>query len=185
MAQTPSECAHWSQSQLCLLRSVQENLHWHGQRRGNSKLQCLLAVSSTGYGTDTVGYRAMGPAVACWTEHEAILLHIFWGVFYRGNTLCLGCRSKKRRVEDVDDEHHGEFDANELRQHEEFTKVKNVDSVELGQYQMETWYFSPLPAEYNNCKVSQCRHSGQPGRISQMLVITCQATIADFLLESI
>ncbi len=62
-------------------------------------------------------------------------------------------RSKKRRIEDVDDEHHGEFDANELRQHEEFTKVKNVDSVELGQYQMETWYFSPLPAEYNNCKV--------------------------------
>ena len=53
----------------------------------------------------------------------------------------------------MDDEHHGEFDANELRQHEEFTKVKNVDSVELGQYQMETWYFSPLPAEYNNCKV--------------------------------
>lgn len=73
----------------------------------------------------------------------------------------------------MDDEHHGEFDANELRQHEEFTKVKNVDSVELGQYQMETWYFSPLPAEYNNCKVSQCRHSGQHGRISQMLVITC------------
>ncbi|CAL5225365.1 g8169 [Coccomyxa viridis] len=61
-------------------------------------------------------------------------------------------KSKKRRMEDVDDEHHGEFDANELRQHEEFTKVKNVDSVELGQYQMETWYFSPLPAEYNNCK---------------------------------
>ncbi len=63
-------------------------------------------------------------------------------------------RSRKRRAEEVDDEHHGEFDANELRQHEEFTKVKNVDSVELGQYQMETWYFSPLPAEYNNCKVS-------------------------------
>ena len=62
-------------------------------------------------------------------------------------------RSKKRRIEEADDEHHGEFDANELRQHEEFTKVKNVDSVELGQYQMETWYFSPLPAEYNNCKV--------------------------------
>lgn len=62
-------------------------------------------------------------------------------------------RSKKRRVEEVDDEHHGEFDANELRQHEEFTKVKNVDAVELGQYEMETWYFSPLPADYNNCKV--------------------------------
>ena len=71
-------------------------------------------------------------------------------------------RSKKRRVEDVDDEHHGEFDANELRQHEEFTKVKNVDSVELGQYQMETWYFSPLPAEYNNCKVRRPPNAAVP-----------------------
>lgn len=96
----------------------------------------------------------------------------------------MGCRSKKRRVEEVDDEHHGEFDANELRQHEEFTKVKNVDSVELGQYQMETWYFSPLPAEYNNCKVSQCSHSVQDEQFSCLLVITCQARIADFLLAS-
>lgn len=63
-------------------------------------------------------------------------------------------RSKKRRAaEDVDDEHHGEFDANELRQHEEFTKVKNVNAIELGRYVMETWYFSPLPAEYNGSKV--------------------------------
>ena len=53
----------------------------------------------------------------------------------------------------MDDEHHGEFDANELRQHEEFTKVKNVNAIELGRYVMETWYFSPLPAEYNNSKV--------------------------------
>ena len=52
----------------------------------------------------------------------------------------------------MDDEHHGEFDANELRQHEEFTKVKNVDAIELGRYAMDTWYFSPLPPEYYNCK---------------------------------
>ncbi len=54
----------------------------------------------------------------------------------------------------MEDEHHGDFDPNELRQHEEFTKVKNVDKIELGRYQLETWYFSPLPPEYNNCKVS-------------------------------
>lgn len=55
--------------------------------------------------------------------------------------------------DELEDEHHGDFDPNELRQHEEFTKVKNVDKIELGRYQLETWYFSPLPSEYNNCKV--------------------------------
>jgi len=55
--------------------------------------------------------------------------------------------------DELEDEHHGDFDPNELRQHEEFTKVKNVDKIELGRYQLETWYFSPLPPEYNNCKV--------------------------------
>ena len=67
-------------------------------------------------------------------------------------TLQLLRRSKKRRLEEEADEHHGEFDANALREHEEFTKVKNVEMVELGRHTMETWYFSPLPAEYSNCK---------------------------------
>ncbi len=68
------------------------------------------------------------------------------------NTRRRARRSKKRRVEEEADEHHGEFDANALREHEEFTKVKNVEVVELGRHTMETWYFSPLPAEYSNCK---------------------------------
>ena len=44
------------------------------------------------------------------------------------------------------DEHEG-MDASSLREHEEVTKVKNVGFLELGRYQMETWYFSPLPKE--------------------------------------
>lgn len=44
------------------------------------------------------------------------------------------------------DEHEGLDDA-ALREHEEVTKVKNVAFVEFGPYQMETWYFSPLPKE--------------------------------------
>ncbi|KAK9839708.1 hypothetical protein WJX81_007330 [Elliptochloris bilobata] len=64
-----------------------------------------------------------------------------------------GKGSKKRRMDEEADEHHREFDANALREHEEFTKVKNVETVELGRHTMETWYFSPLPAEYSNCKV--------------------------------
>ena len=94
-------------------------------------------------------------------------------------------RSKKRRMEDVDDEHHGEFDANELRQHEEFTKVKNVDSVELGQYQMETWYFSPLPAEYNNCKVGLPLNAAALARHSAKACWRCMQKLSGALLQMV
>ena len=65
------------------------------------------------------------------------------------------CRAKlkRKREEEHDDEDHSMFDANALKEHEEFTKVKNVEIIELGKYEMETWYFSPLPEEYRDCKV--------------------------------
>ena len=44
------------------------------------------------------------------------------------------------------DEHEG-MDEAQLKEHEEVTKVKNVAMLELGEYQMDTWYFSPLPKE--------------------------------------
>ena len=64
-------------------------------------------------------------------------------------------RNQKRKSDEMheEEEHHAEFDQNALREHEEFTKVKNVERIELGRYEMETWYFSPLPQEYNMCKV--------------------------------
>lgn len=55
--------------------------------------------------------------------------------------------------EEHDEEDHAIFDATQLKDHEEFTKVKNVEVIELGRYEMETWYFSPLPEEFRDCKV--------------------------------
>lgn len=52
-----------------------------------------------------------------------------------------------------DGEGHSDFDPNQLREHEEFTKVKNIGFIELGRFEMETWYFSPFPAEFNGTKV--------------------------------
>jgi histone acetyltransferase MYST1 len=34
------------------------------------------------------------------------------------------------------------------KEHEEITKVKNIQSIVLGKYEIETWYFSPYPEEY-------------------------------------
>jgi len=36
----------------------------------------------------------------------------------------------------------------EHEEHEEATKVKNVTRIQFGEWQMETWYFSPFPKEY-------------------------------------
>jgi len=47
------------------------------------------------------------------------------------------------------DEHEG-MDKASLREHEEVTKVKNVSEVQIGQYRMDTWYFSPIPKEMLN-----------------------------------
>lgn len=34
------------------------------------------------------------------------------------------------------------------KEHEEITRVKNIQFIELGQYEIETWYFSPYPGIY-------------------------------------
>lgn len=32
--------------------------------------------------------------------------------------------------------------------------MKNIAQIELGRHVMDTWYFSPFPPEYKDCKVS-------------------------------
>lgn len=34
------------------------------------------------------------------------------------------------------------------KEHEEITKVKNIECIELGRYEVTTWYFSPYPEEF-------------------------------------
>lgn len=42
---------------------------------------------------------------------------------------------------------HGE-DPTLEREHEEATKVKNIEKIVIGKWQVETWYYSPFPAAY-------------------------------------
>jgi len=37
------------------------------------------------------------------------------------------------------------------KEHEEITKVKNVNTIEFGRYEIDTWYFSPYPEEFSKC----------------------------------
>ncbi|KAL5261424.1 hypothetical protein ACHWQZ_G007204 [Mnemiopsis leidyi] len=38
------------------------------------------------------------------------------------------------------------------REHEDFTKIKYCDSIVFGNYEIDTWYYSPYPEEYEKCK---------------------------------
>ncbi|KAL3699918.1 hypothetical protein R1sor_017940 [Riccia sorocarpa] len=61
-------------------------------------------------------------------------------------------RHQKRKIDETHvEEGHEDFDAASLREHEEFTKVKNISKIELGRYEIDTWYFSPFPPEYSDC----------------------------------
>eukprot|EP01095_Lingulamoeba_sp_RSL-Kostka_P014980 TRINITY_DN6737_c0_g1_i1.p1 TRINITY_DN6737_c0_g1~~TRINITY_DN6737_c0_g1_i1.p1 ORF type:complete len:324 (+),score=78.61 TRINITY_DN6737_c0_g1_i1:95-1066(+) len=48
-------------------------------------------------------------------------------------------------------EEDGQLSALE-KQHEEITKVKNIETIELGRYEIDAWYFSPYPEEFAYCK---------------------------------
>lgn len=50
------------------------------------------------------------------------------------------------------EEGHEMFHAKAVQAYEELTKMKNINKIELGRYEIETWYFSPFPPEYHNCE---------------------------------
>jgi hypothetical protein len=38
------------------------------------------------------------------------------------------------------------------REHQKLKRIRNIDKVVFGQYDIATWYYSPYPEEYNNVK---------------------------------
>jgi len=59
-------------------------------------------------------------------------------------------RRNKRKLQDTDEGHGSITDptlAKLEKDHEEATKVKNVDVVYIGGYEIDTWYYSPYPEE--------------------------------------
>ncbi|KAH9306918.1 hypothetical protein KI387_011322, partial [Taxus chinensis] len=64
-------------------------------------------------------------------------------------------RNLKRRYDEIHNVQKGAEDLTVMDQtleteHEEKTKVKNIQVVELGKYEVDTWYYSPYPEEYTN-----------------------------------
>jgi len=63
-------------------------------------------------------------------------------------------RNFKRKFEEINHVQKGEEDSKLAaleKEHEEITKVKNINVIELGRYEIDTWYFSPYPEEFAKC----------------------------------
>jgi len=60
-------------------------------------------------------------------------------------------KSAKNHAEEHEEE--GELDLATLKEHEEATKVKNINRMCIGKWMMETWYFSPFGKEYDGTDV--------------------------------
>lgn len=46
---------------------------------------------------------------------------------------------------------HSDQEAMELeREHEELTKVKNIHQIQIGKFEIDTWYYSPFPEEFTS-----------------------------------
>ncbi|VUZ55199.1 unnamed protein product [Hymenolepis diminuta] len=65
-------------------------------------------------------------------------------------------RHQKRRYEELSgksEAHQRDSVTQRLeREHQEFTRVKFIDTIQLGKYEIGTWYFSPYPEEYRRLK---------------------------------
>jgi len=63
-------------------------------------------------------------------------------------------RNQKRKFDEVNQLQKSEEDSKLTaleKEHEEVTKVKNINVIELGRYEIDTWYFSPYPEEFAKC----------------------------------
>ena len=71
-------------------------------------------------------------------------------------------RNMKRRIDNINAVHMSanHYDEALEKEHEESTKMKNIHVVQIGRFELDTWYFSPYPEEFANLrKLYICEYS--------------------------
>lgn len=61
-------------------------------------------------------------------------------------------RNQKRKFDELSQSGEKNKETNTYeKEHEEITKVKNINTIEFGRFEIDTWYFSPYPEEFSKC----------------------------------
>jgi hypothetical protein len=91
----------------------------------------------------------------CWLKFSSLQIRDEQGNFApkqrkmgANSALHVSGRANVEFIEEAGHDKNEGMDEQSLREHEEITKVKNVEMIELGKHRMETWYFSPYPPEF-------------------------------------
>lgn len=58
-------------------------------------------------------------------------------------------RTRQQKRKDISND--ADNDKDDHSQHDEISKVKNINTIEFGKYMIETWYYSPYPEEHSKC----------------------------------
>jgi histone acetyltransferase MYST1 len=102
-------------------------------------------------------------------------------------------RHAQRKQDEINPTNQEFYDTNpevkELeKRHQETTKVRNIEKIVFGEYEINTWYFSPYPEEYGQASLlyicefclkymrkhktilhhkeaKRCKHSRPPGKL--------------------
>ena len=73
------------------------------------------------------------------------------------------------------------------KEHEAITKVKYIDRIQIGRYEIDTWYFSPYPEEYGKqTKLWICEYCLKYMRLEKTYRyhLVCHFCIANLLVVS-
>lgn len=96
------------------------------------------------------------------------------------NGCCEQVRDRKRKFDEFTHESHQDHEGlgeADLREHEELTKVKNVNKIQFGKYILDTWYFRSVSSVSRSCACAHM-HGGVYGVVG-LLVRRVPQTQAD------
>lgn len=132
---------------------------WISADRVDMALTCQMAAAAAAGGTAAGGMPAAASAAAA-EDAGAALASAHDGTPVGGEVDGPATaasrkltRNQKRRIEEITNPHGlDDFDAQtvelERDHHDEPIRVKNVEQIVIGKYEIDTWYFSPYPEEY-------------------------------------
>eukprot|EP00484_Ammonia_sp_Unknown_P022722 CAMPEP_0197028142 /NCGR_PEP_ID=MMETSP1384-20130603/7900_1 /TAXON_ID=29189 /ORGANISM="Ammonia sp." /LENGTH=481 /DNA_ID=CAMNT_0042457095 /DNA_START=10 /DNA_END=1455 /DNA_ORIENTATION=+ len=86
-----------------------------------------------------------------WFDGSAVRRRAVFGDDADSVSTFIAMRDREYRAAQYNDE--CEFKEEQLRTHQEHTKIKNFSHIMIGQYLIKAWYFSPVPMEYRTSPV--------------------------------
>lgn len=128
-----------------LERQYEYYVHYEGYNRRLDEWVPRGRIMSSRFNMSESGQK--GIDLKNWKDRPMI------GDLFSENTDRKITRNQKRRHDEINhiQKTYAEMDPTTAaleKEHEQITKVKYIDKIQIGRFEIDTWYFSPYPEEY-------------------------------------